>query len=1072
MQVSRQDLITIVERASTMAERLSCDFLPQETKDSESLSDANLEQWCKTVARGNQKLFEKRLAWDGLDLSRVRPILGSVRLAVPDLLPAWTDTLEKALNTTTATNDLKAYRYLDNQHPIPFEDVFLGFIEVARAKLIAQTGASYQLLSDECYSSLERSLLQRLCYVAIQAIAREFFIFRSFQRTPFINLSQQSSKLPAREQYQKFVRGMMEGKLLSFFQDYSVLARLMATLTDFWVDATEEFIRRLASDWSEIQTTFSTQLGRVVRVNSVLSDFHNRGRAAISLTFDTGLKLIYKPKNLGMEKAYFQFLAWLNQQRVPLPFKILKVINRSTYGWVEYVEHLPCSDREQLQRYYQRAGILMCIIYVLQGTDCTEDNLIACGEHPVLVDMETLIYPQFQYTQEQEDSTEAYSLGGRVSNSVLDTGCLPQWQLGSDGESYDISALGQVIERETRVRVSKWQNINTDRMVLGYEKARVQPKANLPCLNGIYLSCKDYVEAIVDGFRQMYCFFLERRETFLASDSLLKIFAHQQVRFLLRNTIVYSLILEKTLNPKFLRKGVERSIQLDFLSRALLSYTSKPNCWLLLKAEQQALDQLDIPYFLTRADSDTLNIYPNRVLEKFFQQPAYMGVIARLNQLSQEDLEQQIGFIKGALGLSLMSDRNHSSLTLSNTAQLNLDEVVSLSPSEMVKQAMAIAAKLQTWAIHFPDGSANWITLGYSTEQARCQFQPMEYDLYNGCSGVVLFLAAIEKVTGNAERDLIRRALVPLRKFLQEVRSSRDFAKTIGIGGATGLGSVIYGLVRSGQFLNEPELWQDAKQAASLLTPEIIFTDRHLDVMNGTAGAILGLLTLYEVTADACFLDLAIVGGHHLLERRVKSEKGYRTWQTLDGKLLTGFSHGAAGIAYTLLRLYKITREVNFLEAAREAIAYEGSVFAPVVGNWPDFRAPKPSFMTKWCHGAPGIGLARLGSLAILDTSEIRQEIGTALTTTQQFGLSEVDHLCCGNFGRIDFFLVAAYQLLRPKLWDEAQKKASLIVSRAEKTNSFQGIYDPSFFRGLAGVGYEMLRLAEPNLLPSVLLWE
>lgn len=418
----------------------------------------------------------------------------------------------------------------------------------------------------------------------------------------------------------------------------------------------------------------------------------------------------------------------------------------------------------------------------------------------------------------------------------------------------------------------------------------------------------------------------------------------------------------------------------------------------------------------------------------------------------------------------LIGEHSHSSP--SEKVQFNLDEVVSLTPAAMVKQAMAIATNLQKWAIRFPDGSANWITLGYSAQAQGCQFQPMGYDLYNGCIGVALFLAALEKVIGNAGfRDLTLAVLLPLRKLLRNSQSNQELAKKIGIGGAIGLGSLIYALVRISQFLNEPDLLQDAKQAGSLLTPEIIFADQHLDIIAGTAGAILGLLAL-EVTADADILELAMAGGNHLLNNRVKSETGYRAWQTLDGKILTGFSHGAAGIAYALLRLYETTDEVKFLEAATEAITYECSVFSPAAGNWPDLRSPQPSFMTNWCHGAPGIGLARLGSLAILDTSEIQQEIETALTTTQQFGLSEVDHLCCGNFGRIDFLLVAACQLLRPRLLDEARKKAALVISRAEKPDSFRGVYDPSFFRGIAGIGYELLRLAEPNLLPSVLLWE
>jgi lantibiotic modifying enzyme len=1042
MQVSRNDLVKIVERASTIAERLSPEFLPKETQDSDISKNTKREKWCKTVAQGNQELFEKRLAMYGMNWSTVRSILGSVSLATPDILPTWADTLEKALNATTLIAQQSEINNIKSNNSIPFEEFFLGFIEVARKKLKTQAGSSYKRLSEQSHRSLEHSLLQRLFSVAKQALNWEFSIFRSFHNTAFLQLSKQSLDFST-EQYQKFVQNLMTYKLLSFFQEYSVLARMMAVLTDFWVNATCEFLQRLASDWSEIETIFQAELKQVVTVKPALSDPHNQGRTAIALTFDSGLQLIYKPKDLGIEEAYFQFLSWLNQHSGLLPLKLLKVINRSTYGWVEYVKHLPCSNKGELQRYYQRAGMLLCITYALQGTDCTDDNLIACGEYPVLVDLETLMYPQVQFSE--EDGTEAYVLEGRISNSVLDTGFLPQWQFNPDGSSYDISILGQVSKQQESI------------------------PANVPYLEGVEISSKDYVEEIVDGFRQMYRFLMEQRDTILASDSPLNALAHQRIRFIFRNTEVYSLILEKTFNPKFLRDGVERSIQLDFLSRLLLSHESKPGCWQLLLAELQATEQLDIPHFTTRADSHSLTIHPNQTLSEFFRQSGYQGVISRISRLCQQDLAQQVGFIRSALGSLPIGEHNYASL--SQKLQFNLDEVVCLTPTQIVYQAKTIATKLQKWAIRSPDGSANWITLGYSTQSQQCQFQPMGYDLYNGCTGVALFLAALEKVVGAGFHDLTLAALLPLRQLLHDSESNQEFAKKIGIGGATGLGSIIYALVRISQFLHEPNLLQDARQAASLLTPETISLDLDLDVMAGSAGAILGLLALVETTEADAFKELAIALGDRLLDNRVKSETGYQTWQNSDKKLLTGFSHGAAGIAYALLRLYQTTHEVKFKQAAIDAIAYERSVFSTDTRNWPDLRSSQISFMTNWCHGAPGIGLARLGSLAILDNKEIHQDIEMALKTTQDFGISAIDHLCCGNFGRIEFLLEASCQLKRPELLDEALLKASLLVKQFEKTDSFADVYDPSFFRGIAGIGYELLRLAEPNSLPSVLLW-
>ena len=132
--------------------------------------------------------------------------------------------------------------------------------------------------------------------------------------------------------------------------------------------------------------------------------------------------------------------------------------------------------------------------------------------------------------------------------------------------------------------------------------------------------------------------------------------------------------------------------------------------------------------------------------------------------------------------------------------------------------------------------------------------------------------------------------------------------------------------------------------------------------------------------------------------------------------------------------------------------------------------------MCSWCHGAPGIGLARLGGLDILETPEIRQDIEVAINTTKQQKLTGIDHLCCGNLGRVEFLLTASRKLSRPDLLEDAMQIASQVVARAKQKGHFGYgsilTFHPGFFQGASGIGYELLRLAYPDQLPSVLLWE
>lgn len=806
----------------------------------------------------------------------------------------------------------------------------------------------------------------------------------------------------------------------------------------------------------------------------------------IALTFASGRKVVYKPKDLGTEEAYHRLLFWCNKRGMPLPFKVLKVINRSSHGWVEFVEHELCKDQEEGRRYYRRAGMLMCLVYALEGTDCHYENLIANGEHPVLVDMETLMHHRPRLEGMDEGALAQLLAHEQLEHSLLRTGFLPRWEVSNDERvAYDVSGLGDGGERKPVISAPQWKHINTDRMVLESEPVKMGAPTNVPIPDGVPLRLEKYGEEVVAGFQHMYCFLLDQREALLAPESLLYKFAHEQVRFVYRDTRVYFSIMQKLLNPKYLRDGADRSIQLELLGRAAIPLEGPlrakgelPRWWSVFPAERKAMEQADVPFFTARASNDMLIIAPGQEIEGCLLGPSFDLVVARLKMLSEEDLERQVELILGSLYANVARDVAHMPAVNSTDIDKSLD-AAGLTSERLVAQALSIAQQITTRAIRAADGSAAWIAPQYLMSAERYQLQPLGYGLYDGTCGVALFLAAMEKISGGAGyRKLALGAVRPLGQALRDYgnRTSRD----MGIGGASGLGSVIYALTRMSQWLDEPALLEDARRAASLITVKQIADDKALDIIAGAAGTILGLLALYDVSGEQTVLDKAITCGQHLLRTRTESKTGWWAWSTINGKMLTGFSHGAAGIVYALLRLYAVTQDRDLLAAAQDGIAYEDSVFAPLVGNWPDLREEEQlAFMTSWCHGAPGIALARIGGLPVLDTDHIRKDIEAALRTTRAFGVQGVDHLCCGNLGRADLLLVAASRLSRPELSVAASKRAWQVLKNAGHTGAFvlhpqlpMGVYSPGFFQGTAGIGYALLRMAQPDVLPSVLLWE
>ncbi|MDF5709609.1 MAG: type 2 lanthipeptide synthetase LanM family protein [Nostoc sp. S4] len=1089
---SSKALTTIVTNASFLWERLDIErFVIDIDLINETEIQRRLDRWCQIV--GDWNTLHKRLQWQSLDLATIRPLLGSIDWNQQAPLPPWAETLQQIMQMARECEPaLEIDLPINPENPIPFEDILLPAIAVARQQLLTRLGCGkltenslpLSVLSKAAYRELERSLLQQLAGFCTKTLNFEFSQVRPFGKNLLNLLGVGTQKSNNKTHYNKFVNQLLEDGLLTLFNKYPVLGRLVATAVNFWVESAAEFIQRLAEDKADIQRIFSStndSLGKVSEIQTSLSDPHKRGRTVILLTFESGLKLVYKPKDLGLEVAYNQFLDWCNQHSQLLDFKVIQVLNRENYGWVEYITHQPCNDAAAIERFYQRSGMLLCVLYALRGTDCHHENLIANGEHLVLVDMETLLHHEANLIENSPNAAESETTAEQQFwESVLRTGLLPRWDFSSDRRiAYDVSGLGSTDSQKVPHKLPKWLHVNTDDMQMHYESVTRPVGKNVPRLGEIALSASDYQAQITAGFEVMYRFLMMHKDILLVPGSPLTAMQNQQVRFVFRNTRIYSAISQKTLSPDYLKHGVDYSIELDRLSRAFLVAQDKPNALPILSAELRAMEQLDIPFFTANAASDELSTSDYQSIPQYFKQPSYQHALNQLQAMDEIDLARQTAIIQGSFHAKVAQTPTQ------DIQQWNAESLPLLSSADLIAEAKAIATELETTAIPDPDGSVNWIGLGYVHEAERFRLQVLGNSLYDGRTGVALFLAALTQVTNDSRSgDLALKALQPLRRQIQtlNLESQQILARLMGIGGGTGLGSIIYGLVKVSQFLKDETLLPDAQALAQWMTPELIAADQKLDIMSGSAGAILGLLSLHRVTGNAIVLEKAIACGEHLLKHRISHEGAPKAWQTLSEKPLTGFSHGAAGIAYALLQLYSVTQNQAYYEAAVQGIEYERSVFSESHANWPDFRSLEPnqppSFPVVWCHGAAGIGLGRLGCVRLGEIPAIEREIEIALQTTQNYGLEASDHLCCGNLGRIETLLVGAQRYSRSDWRQIALQNATNVVAKAKRTGAYQmfvnlpsSVFHPSFFRGTAGIGYELLRLATDDL-PSVLLWE
>jgi type 2 lantibiotic biosynthesis protein LanM len=407
------------------------------------------------------------------------------------------------------------------------------------------------------------------------------------------------------------------------------------------------------------------------------------------------------------------------------------------------------------------------------------------------------------------------------------------------------------------------------------------------------------------------------------------------------------------------------------------------------------------------------------------------------------------------------------------------------SNSVFLETAISIGARLCRDAVW--DGRrCNW--LGDSMEfeggwvVVHRTFGP---ELYNGTSGIALFLARLYSLTGEKP---FRTAALGAASHAQSMAGQLDSNARMGFySGQTG---IAYSLIELADLLENDDLLQPAFALLDGLA-ERKQESKLLDVISGSAGAIPALLNIYRKhSRDGC-LQLAVREGETLLRTAKKQAEGF-SWNTIgapDQPDLLGFSHGTAGIGWALLELHGETGEAEFKEAAQQAFRYERQYFSREHQNWPDLRnlqstaqTPGPSYMAAWCHGAPGIGLSRLRSYQMTQDSAYRIEAEAALGTTLKsldpgwYGGPGNFSLCHGLGGNAETLIYGAEVLRRPDLHVAAQQLGLKGIEMYEKNRLPWpcgvpgGSETPNLLLGLAGIGYFYLRLHDPATIPSVLL--
>lgn len=427
-------------------------------------------------------------------------------------------------------------------------------------------------------SELDQIILPTICFEIHQAKIQNILIGKS-----------------PKDRYRSFFEKNenFSKEALSIIRNYSFLFETLDDLIKSSFANLKECILRLLQDEEHLQTIF--KLSKIKSISIVSNSDRHRNKQTLLIICENQVKLIYKPTDLLPDLLLEDFIRKLD---LPDSFdlKCMRVIPKNEYGWIEYIEQLPCNTVSEVKDFYRRAGALLAISDSLNYTDGHSENLIANGSYPILLDGETLF--------------QNYDIEVLKNKNILSTSLIQK----SENQTHSLFSAFQAPAKE-KIEILHTYAVNdhTDEIFTRYQGISCEKNKNCPFIpTGQSFTANEFTEDFVNGFEHTYRHISKNVSRILNNNSWWNKVANLKSRLVIRETSAYLYLIRQIQQPTNCKtkNDCENFIRKKIFDSPFLEY------------EIDDLLSLNIPYFYHFPGKRNLYNGKGEVYSDIFQQSA------------------------------------------------------------------------------------------------------------------------------------------------------------------------------------------------------------------------------------------------------------------------------------------------------------------------------------------------------------------------------------------------------------------------------------------------------------------